>query len=153
MPGEIRQATPRDIDALIAIENGAFTADRISRRSLSRLLLRRSAETILCGTEEGVAGYATVLLREGSAVARLYSIAASPSAEKTGVGRRLLAAAEEAALARGRTRMRLEVREDNARAIELYERNGYRPIGRRPGYYADGRAALRYEKALGGVPA
>ena len=43
---------------------------------------------------------------------------------------------------------RLEVREDNSRAIDLYEKNGYQPIGRKPAYYADGADALRYEKPL-----
>jgi ribosomal protein S18 acetylase RimI-like enzyme len=44
--------------------------------------------------------------------------------------------------------MRLEVREDNARAIGLYEKSGYRLFGRKPGYYADGATALRFEKTL-----
>ena len=49
--------------------------------------------------------------------------------------------------------LRLEVREDNARAIHIYEQNGYRRIGREPDYYEDGATALRYEKTLrGDVP-
>ena len=49
--------------------------------------------------------------------------------------------------------LRLEVREDNARAIRIYEQNGYRRIGREPDYYEDGATALRYEKTLrGDVP-
>ena len=37
---------------------------------------------------------------------------------------------------------------DNAAAICLYERLGYRLIGRIQGYYADGIDALRYERDL-----
>ena len=48
-----------------------------------------------------------------------------------------------------RTSLRLEVRDDNARAIALYEKNAYRCIGRVDGYYEDGMAARRYEKPLG----
>ncbi len=46
--------------------------------------------------------------------------------------------------------LRLEVREDNSRAIRIYEKSGYRKIGREPGYYEDGATALRYEKTLRG---
>jgi [ribosomal protein S18]-alanine N-acetyltransferase len=40
------------------------------------------------------------------------------------------------------------VRTDNPAAQSLYARRGYRRFGRREGYYEDGAAALRYEKAL-----
>ncbi|MEJ0097539.1 MAG: hypothetical protein WDM84_05845 [Bauldia sp.] len=43
------------------------------------------------------------------------------------------------------------MREDNLPAIRLYERLGYRRIGRHARYYADGADALRYEKPLAGV--
>ena len=62
----------------------------------------------------------------------------------------LLAAAEEAAFEHDRMMLRLEVREDNLRAIRIYEQGGYRKIGREPGYYEDGATALRYEKTLRG---
>ena len=45
-------------------------------------------------------------------------------------------------------RVRLEVREDNVRAIALYERCGYRLRDRVPEYYADGATALRFLKSL-----
>lgn len=44
--------------------------------------------------------------------------------------------------------MRLEAREDNFRALNLYERAGYVRFARVADYYEDGAAALRLEKAL-----
>jgi hypothetical protein len=44
--------------------------------------------------------------------------------------------------------LRLEVREDNVRAIRLYEQNGYRRIGCEPDYYEDGMTALALRKDL-----
>lgn len=38
--------------------------------------------------------------------------------------------------------MLLEVRSDNHAATTLYEQLGFVQVGRRPGYYADGAAAL-----------
>ena len=83
-------------------------------------------------------------------MARLYSLAVAPESAAAGLGRRLLAEAERVAAKRGCRSLRLEVREDNTRAIGLYGRAGYRRIGRRDGYYGDGAAALRFEKLLEG---
>ncbi len=44
--------------------------------------------------------------------------------------------------------MRLEVRIDNAPAIALYEKSGYRSFGAVEDYYQDGAAALRFEKTF-----
>ena len=66
----------------------------------------------------------------------------------TGLGRLLLADAERVAATRRKRVLKLEVRVDNAGAIRLYERRGYRLVGRDAGYYADKTDALRYEKPL-----
>lgn len=150
MPAQIRPARQSDIDSLVAIENRQFETDRISRRSFRQLLEGDTADTLLAEVDGWARGYCMVLYRAGSGVARLYSIAALPGERGQGVGRALLAAAEEVAYENDRMLLRLEVREDNARAIALYEKNGYRRIGRENGYYADGMAALRYEKLLRG---
>jgi ribosomal protein S18 acetylase RimI-like enzyme len=44
------------------------------------------------------------------------------------------------------------VRVDNVAAIRLYESRGYRNIGRREDYYADGMAAVRYARDLRAQP-
>ncbi|TPN02191.1 MULTISPECIES: peptidase C39 family protein [unclassified Mesorhizobium] len=150
MPAEIRTARASDVDDLAAIEKAVFSSDRISRRSFRLFIERETAETLVAEVEGRVAGYAIVLFRKGSGVARLYSIAVGPFFGALGIGRRLLSAAEEAAFEHDRMMLRLEVREDNDRAIRIYEQAGYRKIGREPGYYEDGATALRYEKTLRG---
>lgn len=147
---EFRPARASDIDALVAIENAIFGTDRISRRSFRRLIRRETAETLVAANGRELCGYVLVLYRKGSAVARLYSLGVVPACAGAGLGRKLLNAAEQTAFRRGRLVLRLEVREDNARAIRLYEENGYRRIGRENGYYEDGAAALCLEKPLRG---
>lgn len=148
MTADIRPARASDADALLAIENAAFEGDRISRGSFQRLVSGRSAEVLVAASGDAVAGYCVVLFRKRASVARLYSIATDKRHGGVGLGRALLQAAEASARRRGRRALRLEVRDDNSRARELYERNGYRFIGRKQGYYSDGAAALRYEKDL-----
>lgn len=146
----IRAARATDIDALVAIENQAFETDRISRRSFRTLLERDSATTLIAEAEGAAAGYAMVLFRSGSGVARLYSLARLPGRQNAGVGAQLLDAAERVAYDRGRLLLRLEVSERNGRAIKLYEQAGYRQIGAEPDYYEDGAGAFRLEKILRG---
>lgn len=143
---EIRLARASDVDALLAIEHAAFAGDRLSRRSLRQLVEARSAIVLVAVSGDAVAGYCLLLLRSGSRIARLYSIAVAPG--RKGIGRPLLERAEGAARARGAGELRLEVRADNARAVALYERCGYVAFGSRPDYYHDGQAAIRLRKAL-----
>lgn len=153
-PAGLRRARVEDLDRLAALEAQAFDADRISRRSFKALLASKSAILIVAEGAGGAAGpllgYAAILIRAGTALARLYSIAVSKDAKGRGVGRALLHAAEIEAFEQDRIAPRLEVREDNAPAISLYEACGYRPIGRYLDYYADHMPALRYEKTLRG---
>jgi ribosomal protein S18 acetylase RimI-like enzyme len=145
----VRTATPADLDALVALELSAFSGDRMSRRQYRRHLASPGAAVLVAEAPgEGLLGSALVFFRKGSARARLYSIATAPAARGRGIGARLLAAAERAARERGCRALRLEVRVDNAAAIALYERAGYRRIGRYAGYYEDGADAWRYEKTL-----
>ncbi|RWL43255.1 MULTISPECIES: peptidase C39 family protein [unclassified Mesorhizobium] len=150
MPAEIRKARASDVDDLAAIEKAVFPGDRLSRRSFRQFIERETAEMLVAENGGRVAGYAVVLFRKGSGVARLYSIAVGPFFGRLGIGRLLLAAAEEAAFEHDRLLLRLEVREDNDRAIRIYEQAGYRKLGREPDYYEDGATALRYEKTLRG---
>jgi ribosomal protein S18 acetylase RimI-like enzyme len=144
----IRAAAPADIDDLVALEQRVFSTDRISRRGFRRFLRSRSAALLVAVHGETLAGYALVLVRAGSDIARLYSIAVAPEAGRRGVGVRLLAAAEETALARDRVALRLEVHENNAAAIARYQKSGYTMFGRHFEYYGDRGHALRFEKRL-----
>lgn len=145
----IRPAGTGDIDALVALENEVFTTDRLTRRGFQRFLGSPPAALLVAEQQGRLAGYALVLFRPNSSIARLYSIAVPPLLEGRGVGPALIAAAEEAARKRGSTRLRLEVDETNARAIARYRKAGYELFGRHLDYYDDHGNALRFEKRLG----
>jgi ribosomal-protein-alanine acetyltransferase len=144
----IREARSTDIDALTRLEAECFASDRLSRRSLASLAKSPSAWVLVASNTEGTAGYAVVLMRRGSQRARLYSIAVSSEATGRGIGSRLLSAAEDKARQRGANRLHLEVRADNSKAIGLYERAGYRPVGQKLDYYEDGMTALLFGRQL-----
>jgi GNAT superfamily N-acetyltransferase len=62
-----------------------------------------------------------------------------------GIGRRLLVALEEVALARGMSTVRLDTHEALTEAIRLYETPGYHQI---PAYGENPNAGLWFEKQL-----
>jgi ribosomal-protein-alanine N-acetyltransferase len=144
----IREALPTDIDALMLIEADRFASDRLSRRSLVSLSKSRSACMLVATRGGRPIGYAVLLTRRGGHSGRLYSIAVAGEEAGRGVGSRLLAAAEEAAIKRGARRLHLEVRADNSSAVSFYERLGYKPSGQRPGYYEDGMTAQLFTRHL-----
>jgi ribosomal protein S18 acetylase RimI-like enzyme len=144
----LRDAVPRDLGELGELEREAFQTDRLSPRSMRRLMASASAIFRVMASDGAVAGYYVTLLRRGGHTARLYSLLVAPQHRGGDAARMLIADAERRAARRGAVSLHLEVREDNARAIRFYERLGYRRIGYRPQYYADNAAALRYEKQL-----
>ena len=143
----LRPGQPGDLDALLALERKAFLTDHLSRRSFRNFVTSPNAALIVAEESGDLAGYALVLFRPRSAIARLYSIAAAVTGR--GLGPMLLSAAEEAAVRRACDTLRLEVHEKNAAAIRRYRKSGYRLFGRHLAYYDDRGDALRFEKRIG----
>ena len=145
-----RAAGPRDLPELVRLENAAFSVDRFSRRVLLYLMTKARATFTVCESGGAIVGYFVILLPGHTSLGRVYSMAVDPAHQGAGLGIRLLREAEAAALSDGRAVMRLEVRTDNAPAIALYRREGYREIGSIKAYYEDGCDAIRMEKTLAG---
>ncbi len=144
----IRAARPGDLPALLAIERASFTTDRISPRNLRRLLARGHCAVLVAERRGDVAGYALVLFRRGARRARLYSLAVDPRHRRAGVARRLLAAIERRARARGLEAVTLEAGAANRAAASLYRDMGYSPVASLGPYYRDGTSANRWMKRV-----
>ena len=146
----IRPATPRDIPALLAIEERSFETDRMSRRSFQHLLLRANADCLVATSGGSVVGYFATFYRRTIPTGRLHSLAVDPRTQGSGIGRTLLSHAEKCARKQRMETLRLAVRIDNPAAIALYRMSGYREIGTEKNYYSDGATALKMEKTLAG---
>lgn len=145
---DIRHAALSDLNAIVALENEAFSQDRISRRSFARLVGSPSATVLVAVEGAVVTGCAVVLFRSYSRRCRLYSLAVAQATRGKGVGRALLARMERVARERGCEAVSLEVREDNEPAVSLYRRDGYELLGATENYYSDGATALHFVKSL-----
>ena len=147
----LRQALPQDLSALYCLEQVALSGDRFTRRQLWHLLNRAHAKTLVAEEKQCLLGYGTLLFRQRSRRARLYSLCVHPDARGGGLGRQLVEALEEMATAYGRVELSLEVRADNRIALGLYRRMGFRLERWLEDYYEDGCAGWQMRKPLGGV--
>ncbi|KPK11155.1 MAG: ribosomal-protein-alanine acetyltransferase, partial [Acidithiobacillales bacterium SG8_45] len=140
----IRKARQGDLNSLVEIEQLVFETDRFTRRNFRYLLTKANAVTLVYDELSHVLGYVTLLFNSGTSLARMYSLAVHPDAQKKGVGTKLIKSAEQEAIEHDCITLRLEVRRDNEQAIRRYESMGYRQFGTRKDYYE----ALVYEKRL-----
>lgn len=129
----IRPAERRDLAALAALEAEIF-ASPWTEAQLSGYL--EPGKHLFLVAEEGdrIIGYvnAMTVLDEGY----IGNVAVTPGHRRQGVGDALLAALTALGRERGLAFLTLEVRESNLPARRLYEKHGFRPAGRRRGYYS-----------------
>lgn len=151
MTDRLRAATPRDLEALVAVENAVFVRpayEPMSRRQFRWHVSNPRADLVVCARDGRVVGYALGLARAGGGYMRFYSLAVLPEAQGGAIGKRLFEAVEAAARKRG-LGVITEVRADNAKLHERYLGLGYVEFERRPDYYPDGCAAIRMKRSFG----
>ena len=132
---DFRFATESDLPAITALVNQAFQVERFFKTD-DRLSPERAAEyfqkrRFLLAEEQGVlSGCVCVELRGERAYFGLLSV--HPSMQKTGLGRRLVAAAEEFAREMGAHHMDLTVVNLRTELPPFYEKLGYAVSGEEP---------------------
>lgn len=130
----IRPMAAGDLDRVLGIEHAVFPAPW-SRASFEGELVGRNSLPWVAEDEGEVVGYLISWLVADEL--HIGNIAVAPTAQRRGIGRRLLASCLDDAGSRGVAFATLEVRVSNDRAIRLYETFGFRPVAMRRGYYSD----------------
>jgi ribosomal-protein-alanine N-acetyltransferase len=82
---------------------------------------------------DGIVGY--LIAREAAGTGEILNLAVDPPWRRRGIAWTLLDAGLVALQRRGTEEVYLEVRVSNDAARLLYQRAGFRPVGRRGGYY------------------
>ena len=139
----IRTVRQEDIEEISLLEQASFN-DPYPSYFLSELA-RDNPETFLVLTlNNEIVGYGVVDHWEDHN--HLISIAVRPDSRKKGLGEALLMELEKR-LSKERP-LKLEVRQSNLAAIQLYSKRGFTKTGFAEGYYADGENAIIMEKRL-----
>lgn len=144
----IRDCKAADLIALVALEQRCFDTDRLSKRSFSYWIKAKHRVFMVVEHDSQIIGYGLVIMRKGTRLARLYSIAIDKNIEGKGVGRQLMLALEKQTVDAGKLFLRLEVEKTNVRAIGLYESMGYKIFGDYAHYYENNGDAFRMQKPI-----
>lgn len=110
-----------------------------TRQDLAGLLVSPGVRGLLLRIGDYAVGIA--LCRVTIDEAELLTLAVDPAHRRLGAGRALLAAATDDVRQAGARIFFLEVGADNPAAQALYIEAGFRPVGRRAGYYPRGEGA------------
>ena len=141
--------TLEDLDDVLAIERLSFLTPWSRGAFRYELCQNRVARCSVARWGGRLVGY--LCLWEIGHEIHVTNLATHPDIRRRGVARALLGAVLDDARERRVTLVFLEVRPTNAEALGLYERFGFRVIGRRKGYYFDtGEDALVMEARLSG---
>lgn len=150
----IRRATRRDLPQLMALEAVCFQPwRRASRRSLQRSLgSARQTVWVVDDTTTQTTGpprlAALLVAWHHKQHLRIYDIATRPDLQGRGLGRALMAHADDLAKRDGCAVVSLEADANDVALLRWYERQGYAVVQRLPGFYAGGRPAVRLRKAI-----
>ena len=129
----IRRARPGDADGLGDCLEAAYAEDAARIDGLPSMSEDCAGEIARHLVWVAVAGDTIVgglVLVPGDGFMMLANVAVHPGQRGSGIGRRLLTLAESEALARGFAEMRLNTHADMRRTVRLYERNGWKRLGR-----------------------
>jgi ribosomal protein S18 acetylase RimI-like enzyme len=153
-PVEVRAARKEDLAAAVDLERMCFGtgAFSLTKRQLQYLQRRPTAVFVVAEQEGTVVGQGVALVRQhrSGPSGRIYSLAVHPERRGQRIGDSLLRSMVDSLSERGVRRVYLEVDDENASAIRLYERWGFRRVGTLPDYYGPGQAAVHmlYESKL-----
>ncbi|MDH5459752.1 MAG: ribosomal protein S18-alanine N-acetyltransferase [Candidatus Bathyarchaeota archaeon] len=144
----IRNATKDDLEKILEIEKASFKRTDAFSPTLFKKYLRELEEGFFVVLEKpnSIAGYAILGEEEGKGY--LLSIAIHPKKRNQGFATSLLKFLEFKCYEKGLTKMTLEVRVNNKKAIAIYKNLGFTEVGKKKGFYEDGVDALVMEKRL-----
>jgi ribosomal-protein-alanine N-acetyltransferase len=145
----IRFATPVDADAIAAlsrdeIEHGLPWTWRAPR--VRHAIADPDTNVIVVGPTGAVAAFGVMYYADADAHLLLFAV--HRSRQRQGVGTALLRWLEEAALAAGAQRIRVEARMDNEAARSFYNERGYHEREIAPRMYSGRFDGVRLEKWL-----
>jgi len=135
----VEDASVKHLDRLYEIEKECFIEEAFSKKQIAQLLTDYNSISLIARENGEVAGFIVgVVYPDRKAInGHILTIDVSPKHRRKGIGRVLLQEMESIFVQKGVQASLLEVREDNAAAISLYLKLGYKEMGRLENYYGD----------------
>jgi ribosomal-protein-alanine N-acetyltransferase len=134
---KIEDASIRHLDRLYEIERECFKKEAFAKKQIAQLLTDYNSIGLIAEDNDKIEGFIIgALCFERTALSgHILTLDVSLSHRRQGIGERLLLGIERVFKEKGAKTCHLEVREDNDTALGLYEKLGYKKIGKLENYY------------------
>ncbi len=135
----INDTTTKLLEELYEIEKQCFKQEAFSKQQIAYLLTDYNAISLIACVDDDLAGFAIarIDIKRTNSYCHILTVDVKPSHRRKGVAQKLLHEIESILKAKGIREIRLEVREDNTAASNLYQKLGYRQVGKLEKYYGD----------------
>ena len=139
----------RLLDRLVEIENQCFEQEAFTKEQLFCLITDYNTFGLTALVNGEIAGFAIaqVNIRRNVTFGHILTIDVAPAYHRKGIAQKVLQEIEAILRARGIKECRLEVRENNVAALNLYTKLGYAKIGKLEKYYGSAHG-LYLKKSL-----
>lgn len=133
----VEDASRNDLDKLYEIEAKCFRREAFTKRQIAQLLRDYNSVSLLAKCDGKAVGFIIGMIRveKETLTGHILTLDVLPAQRRRGIGRRLLRELESMFRLKNIGVSYLEAREDNVAALRLYERMGYKRIGRLKDYY------------------
>ena len=146
---KIEDASITHLNRLFEIEMECFKREAFTKQQIAQLLTNQNCISLIAKENGKIIGFiiGMVYAEDDVLTGHILTIDVSPSYRRKGVGIKLLQELERIFRDRQVKVSRLEVREDNIAALGLYQKLGYKKVGKLHYYYGDAHGIL-LEKVL-----
>jgi len=124
---------------LYEIEKQCFGQEAFTKQHLTYLLTAYNAIGLAARVNSEIAGFAIARVDIGrnTSFGHILTVDIAPAYRRKGIAKKLLQEIETIFREKGIKECRLEVREDNVAALNLYQKLGYKKVGKLEKYYGD----------------
>jgi ribosomal-protein-alanine N-acetyltransferase len=136
---KIEDASIKLLDKLYKIEKQCFDQEAFSKQQLAYFLTDSNAFGLAARVNGEIAGFAIASVDIGrtAPIGHVLTVDITPAYRRKGIAQKILHEIEALFKERGIKEAVLEVREDNVAALNLYQKLGYKKVGRLEQYYGN----------------
>ncbi|MGQ9538515.1 MAG: ribosomal protein S18-alanine N-acetyltransferase [Candidatus Bathycorpusculaceae bacterium] len=140
----IEDASLKYLDRLYEIEMECFTREAFTKQQIAQLLANPNSVSLIAKGDNKIVGFIIGMLsiEDNMLIGHVLTIDVSPSHRRKGVGIKLLHEIEKIFKDKQARICRLEVREDNVAALNLYRKLGYKKVAKLEYYYGEAHGIL-----------
>jgi len=146
---KIENTLIRLLGKLYEIEKQCFGQEAFTKQQLIYLLTEYNAIGLAARVNSEIAGFAIARVDIGrnTSFGHILTVDIAPAYRRKGIAQKLLQEIETIFREKGIKECRLEVREDNVAALNLYQKLGYKKVGKLEKYYGEAHG-LYLQKTL-----